>query len=197
MQSMENLLKAAFVGLVVVLGVMVYKDVKGAERSAPSSTALSQPADGLFQDRHSCDEIKGTDYRSDTERGWFLGNCPAPVRAPAPGTNTSPPVIEQAGSATIAKASPPSISSLGCDYSIVETGSQVNCNPVVGGQVAAWRWTGGQLPDTATNATFSTRFESVGSRTITLTVCNPSGCASASTVVSVISRYCSGPQCPR
>ena len=40
----------------------------------PSPTPTSTP----HLDRQACDEIRGTDYRSPSEREWFLINCVAP-----------------------------------------------------------------------------------------------------------------------
>ena len=39
-------------------------------------------------DRTSCDEIRGTDYRSPAEREFFLANCILPTPTPAPATPT-------------------------------------------------------------------------------------------------------------
>jgi hypothetical protein len=49
------------------------------------------PATGTaLADRRSCDEIRGTDYRSAAERQFFLQNC-QPTPAPAPPTPPPPP----------------------------------------------------------------------------------------------------------
>jgi lipoprotein-anchoring transpeptidase ErfK/SrfK len=57
------------------------------EASAPA------PAATVLADRTSCAEIAGTDYRSDSERAWYIETCvptPVPTRAvPAP----DPPAI--------------------------------------------------------------------------------------------------------
>ena len=40
---------------------------------APAPTATAAPTQP--PDRRSCEEIRGTDYRSEAERDWFLRNC--------------------------------------------------------------------------------------------------------------------------
>jgi hypothetical protein len=48
-----------------------------AEVSSGGSEPANQPAPTATRipDRTNCDDIRGTDYRSDTEREWFLRNC--------------------------------------------------------------------------------------------------------------------------
>lgn len=43
--------------------------------SPPAVSATATPSRSA--DRNNCDAIRGTDYRSDTERQWFLTNCRA------------------------------------------------------------------------------------------------------------------------
>jgi hypothetical protein len=40
-----------------------------------STPRAASPTPGKLADRTNCAEIRGTDYRSDTERQWFLANC--------------------------------------------------------------------------------------------------------------------------
>ena len=47
---------------------------------ARPAAATSVPA---LADRTNCNEIRNTEYRSETERQWFLANCRAPI-APTP-----------------------------------------------------------------------------------------------------------------
>ena len=64
-----------------------------ASRSSSISSASSPvpAATGLLQittptprpDRKDCDAIKGTDYRSETERAWYLANCRETSQVPA------------------------------------------------------------------------------------------------------------------
>ena len=52
--------------------------------TATPPTAPSLPPPSPLPDRTTCEEIKGTDYRSQTERAWYLAHCvptPAPSRA--------------------------------------------------------------------------------------------------------------------
>ena len=55
--------------------------------ASPTATATSPPTPTPTPtpkpDRSSCDQIRGTDYRSVSEREWFLDQCVAPTR-PAP-----------------------------------------------------------------------------------------------------------------
>jgi hypothetical protein len=44
-----------------------------APPSATASPVATTPA--RLADRTSCDAIRGTDYRSEAERQWFLANC--------------------------------------------------------------------------------------------------------------------------
>ncbi len=46
--------------------------------STPSATPTTTP----LPDRCSCDEIRGTKYRSVSERDWFLGQCVTPTPPP-------------------------------------------------------------------------------------------------------------------
>lgn len=41
----------------------------------PAAPAAGPPRPTPLQDRSSCSEIRGTDYRSEAERRWFLANC--------------------------------------------------------------------------------------------------------------------------
>lgn len=68
-------------------------NIGGGEASAssplPSGDIRNQP------DRTSCTQIRGTDYRSTNERGWFLKNCQqAPAAAPAQASVQSAPAAQ-------------------------------------------------------------------------------------------------------
>jgi predicted Ser/Thr protein kinase len=63
----------------------------------------------VLEDRFGCGEIRGTDYRSESERSWYLANCLPPTPLPtAPqsvvvaATQVSAPVATQAPVATVA-----------------------------------------------------------------------------------------------
>jgi hypothetical protein len=47
----------------------------GVDKPAPAVVATPTP--NRAADRTSCDAIRGTDYRSESERQWFLTNCRA------------------------------------------------------------------------------------------------------------------------
>jgi hypothetical protein len=68
--------------------------VNGQQQPNRSGQALSPVAPG---DRGSCDEIRGTAYRSTTERTWYLANC---------GGQPSTPV-QVPGSAQLQAGAPP------------------------------------------------------------------------------------------
>lgn len=52
----------------------------------PTAMPTTQP------DRQNCDEIAGTEYRSETEREWYIINCSPSVEAPQPDDVYTPPV---------------------------------------------------------------------------------------------------------
>jgi hypothetical protein len=51
-------------------------------------------------DRATCAEINGTQYRSDAERAWYLGNCLTRYAAAVPSPRTVEPPSLQAGQAS-------------------------------------------------------------------------------------------------
>ena len=82
------------------------------EAAAPTPTRsppTEPPAPTKLPDRNDCDAVRGTDYRSPTEREWFLANCltSEPVRAlpaapqqvdavpPPPALQPPPPLVQQ------------------------------------------------------------------------------------------------------
>ena len=79
---------------------------------------------------------------------------------------------------------PPTIDSLSCS---AQLDGVVRCSAVVGndGPPVSYAWSGGGDPATGSNADFVTSFDSVGDRTISLTVSNDGGSASDSTTVAV------------
>ena len=44
-------------------------------RNVSTAPAASRPTATVVLDRTDCDAIRGTEYRSATERQWFLANC--------------------------------------------------------------------------------------------------------------------------
>ncbi len=79
---------------------------------------------------------------------------------------------------------PPTIDSLSCS---AQLDGVVRCSAVVGndGSPVSYAWSGGGNPATGSNAEFVTSFDSVGDRTISLTVSNDGGSTSDSTTVAV------------
>ncbi len=45
------------------------------ETPTPKATPTPMPTPTPLPDRKACEEIRGTEYRSPTEREWFLKNC--------------------------------------------------------------------------------------------------------------------------
>lgn len=112
-------LQGPFVGAVLTAGVMTggfFLTDLGALTNGdnePASTATARPVPPLglqppaqlppaqpltLPDRTSCVEIRGTDYRSEAERQWFIRNCSATPLPPPPSnpppTNPQPPVSQ-------------------------------------------------------------------------------------------------------
>lgn len=62
----------------------------------PEDTATPVPPQPTpILNRMNCDAIRGTPYRSEQERAWFLNNCSPPTPVPQP---TSPPQPNPVGS---------------------------------------------------------------------------------------------------
>lgn len=83
----------------------------GASFARTASAPFEGPGQGLAQatsrqgqlaatatptplpDRESCEEIRGSEYRSEAERGWYLANCvPTPTPVPAVPPPNPPPI---------------------------------------------------------------------------------------------------------
>jgi hypothetical protein len=47
----------------------------GASPSRPATVEEPRPTPTPLRDRTTCEEIRGTEYRSDSEREWFQRNC--------------------------------------------------------------------------------------------------------------------------
>jgi hypothetical protein len=70
-------------GLVIWFGVACLVFGQGDSASSPSlapgnistPSQAARPTATRLVDRTNCAEIRGTDYRSDAERTWFLANC--------------------------------------------------------------------------------------------------------------------------
>jgi len=82
--------------------------------------------------------------------------------------------------------SAPTINGLGCTPSNVQTEQTVNCSPSVNGSVSSYGWSAsGGSPSSGSAGSFSTSYASAGSKSISLTVCNASGCNILSQGVTV------------
>jgi hypothetical protein len=57
--------------------------------SIPPPAATPEPTVAAVADRTSCTEIRGTDYRSDSERAWFAANCASAPQIESAGRNQS------------------------------------------------------------------------------------------------------------
>jgi hypothetical protein len=53
----------------------------------PAATVVPSPTPTVLPDRTTCEEIAGTEYRSVTEREFFLANC---INQPEPTPTTDP-----------------------------------------------------------------------------------------------------------
>jgi predicted secreted Zn-dependent protease len=59
----------------------------------------------VLPDRTGCDEIRGTDYRSESERAFFLGNCISEAAPTTQQASSSPPPLASGGSTEACTAS--------------------------------------------------------------------------------------------
>lgn len=81
----------------------------------------------------------------------------------------------------------PTIESLGCNPSSVETGDPVSCEPVLDGAADTYTWAvAGGSPENGSEAAFSTSFGASGVKTVTLQVCNGDGCSNSSQTIEVV-----------
>ena len=81
----------------------------------------------------------------------------------------------------------PIINTLGCNSSKVTTGETVSCRARLGGgSPSRYRWNArGGSPSSGNSASFSTHWDSPGTKQISLEVCNDGGCATSQHSVSV------------
>ncbi len=80
----------------------------------------------------------------------------------------------------------PVINSVGCSPTSVQTGQTVSCSPSVSGTVTSRSWSaGGGSPSAGSGSSFSTSFNSSGTKTINFTACNGSLCSSAKATIGV------------
>ncbi len=80
----------------------------------------------------------------------------------------------------------PAITSLNCHPTAVGTDEIVSCSPDASGAVDTHWWsTSGGSPSSGIESSFSTRYGSTGTRTITLLACHDGGCSSAAQLIEV------------
>lgn len=88
---------------------------------------------------------------------------------------------------SVAAASSPWISSVGCPSS-ADQWQSFNCNPSISGTVTSRSWSApGGSPSSGSGSSFSTSFNSTGTKTITLRACNGSLCMSKALNVTIYS----------
>ncbi len=86
-------------------GVKAPAAAPNATSQAGKTTAATTP----LPDRHDCNEIRGTQYRSDAERDFFQANCIAPPPTEAPATPTSAPATTPSPGPTTRPGSPTAV----------------------------------------------------------------------------------------
>ena len=93
-------------------------------------------------------------------------------------SDTTTLVVEQGESADA-----PVINVIGCIPTAARVNEQVQCEPTVTGEVDRYDWTSGTT--TSTQPTFTIAYNSSGTRTIRLEVCNGGGCDTAEASIAV------------
>lgn len=78
----------------------------------PTATPTSTPV----PDRHDCDQMRGTPYRSPRERRWFLAHCVTPTATPVPVSEALSQTSAVAPAAAAPKAASGDWRSLVCSY---------------------------------------------------------------------------------
>ena len=117
--------------------------------------------------------------RATTHTRW-LRSSPIQVVADSPPTGQSP------GPVAVVTEQAPVIDAVNCEPDAPAVGETVTCSANLGGgEPDSWAWSGGGDPAEGDEASFTTSFDSVGDQTISLTVANTLGDASASTTFAV------------
>ncbi len=78
-----------------------------ATATPPPAISTPTPRPTTQPDRQNCDEIAGTEYRSETEREWYIINCSPSVEAPPADNGGSPPPDEPSQPSPSEQPSPP------------------------------------------------------------------------------------------
>ena len=130
--------------------------------------------------------------RATTHTRW-LRSSPlqiAPTQVAPPQVPADPPSDDQSegptGPVAIVTEQAPVIDAISCEPASPIVGETVTCTAdLSGGEPDTYAWSGGGDPATGADASFSTTFDSVGDKTISLTVANTLGEASASSTFAV------------
>ena len=117
--------------------------------------------------------------RATTHTRW-LRSSPIQVAA------DPPPAAQPSGPVAVVTEQAPAIDALNCEPASPAVGETITCSADLGGgEPDSWAWSGGGDPAEGDEASFTTSFDSVGDQTISLTVANTLGDASASTTFAV------------
>ena len=93
----------------------------------------------------------------------------------------------QSTTVAVATEQAPTIDSVSCEPDSPVVGETITCTAdLSGGDPDTYAWSGGGDPATSTDASLSTTFDSIGARTISLTVANALGDDTQSTTVAVL-----------
>ena len=69
----------------------------------PTASPTAEPTPVVLADRTDCDEVRGSEYRSDAERAWFQESCVPVISAPA--VSAAPAVSSAPSGGTISGSS--------------------------------------------------------------------------------------------
>ena len=117
--------------------------------------------------------------RATTHTRW-LRSSPIQVAADPPPAGQSP------GPVAVVTEQSPVINAVNCEPDAPVVGEAVTCSAnLSGGEPDSWAWSGGGDPAEGGEASFTTSFDSVGDQTVSLTVANTLGDASAATTFTV------------
>ena len=110
--------------------------------------------------------------------------APLPISPPV---ETDPPSDGQStGPVAVVAEQAPAIDAVNCEPDAPAVGETITCSAdLSGGEPDSYAWSGGGDPADGSEASFTTTFDAVGDQTISLTVANTLGDASASTTFAV------------
>ena len=130
--------------------------------------------------------------RATTHTRW-LRSSPlqiTPTQVAPPQVPADPPSDDQSegptGPVAVVTEQAPVVDAISCEPASPIVGETITCTAdLSGGAPDSYAWSGGGDPATGSDASFSTSFDSAGDQTISLTVANTLGEASASTTFAV------------